>query len=172
MGDDWYSGLRALRQEKHAGWKEKNLAALRASGIPFSERPEACLFREPGRPRVDFYPSTGRWRVVGGGRTFRGGAVAFLAWYRKQAEGGADDAEVTHERHQRRRQHEATDVLLHPGGRCTCGGEGRCEWCARLPAGAERPEDGCVCGGDGVCQHCIIEEALNHDPDWSGVNDG
>lgn len=82
--EGWYSGLRGMRQEKHADWKASNLERLRASGIPFSERPEACLFREPGRPRVDFYPSTGRWRVVGGGRTFRGGAGAFLKWYQKQ----------------------------------------------------------------------------------------
>ena len=46
-------------------------------------------FREVGKPPVDFYPSTGRWRVVGlGNKTYNGGATAFLAWYRKQV---ADD---------------------------------------------------------------------------------
>lgn len=76
---------RALAQERHAEWKAANLEALRKSGIPFEERPEACLFRAPGKPLVDFYPSTGRWRVVAGQRkTLRGGAVAFLAWYAKQ----------------------------------------------------------------------------------------
>jgi hypothetical protein len=76
---------RELAQDRHAQWKADNLKALRASGVPFEERPEACLFRAPGKPLVDFYPSTGRWRVVAGQRkTFRGGAVAFLAWYAKQ----------------------------------------------------------------------------------------
>jgi hypothetical protein len=45
----------------------------------------ACLFREPGKPRVDFYPSTGRWRTVGREpeKVHRGGARAFIAWYAK-----------------------------------------------------------------------------------------
>lgn len=76
---------RELAQERHARWKAANLEALRKSGLPFEERPEACLFRAPGKPQVDFYPSTGRWRVVAGQRkTYRGGAAAFLAWYAKQ----------------------------------------------------------------------------------------
>ncbi len=76
---------RELTQDRHAQWKVENLAALRASGVPFQERPEACLFRVSGKPPVDFYPSTGRWRVVAGKKkTLRGGATAFLAWYAKQ----------------------------------------------------------------------------------------
>lgn len=83
----------------HEPWRQKNLAILRASGLAFTERADALIFREPGKPRVDFYPATGRWRVVGegpdrrfragqrgeDGRTFRGQARAFLAWYAKQA---------------------------------------------------------------------------------------
>jgi len=85
----------------HEPWRQENLAILRASGRRFVERLDACLFREPGKPRVDFYPATGRWRVVGAGpdrrftrsifqprgkdgRTFRGGAKDFLGWYQKQ----------------------------------------------------------------------------------------
>lgn len=85
--DAWYVGLRAERKDKHLAWKEANLAILRASGVPLVGREEACLFREDGKPRVDFYPSTGRWRVVGDGRnkTFRGGAAAFLKWYAKRS---------------------------------------------------------------------------------------
>lgn len=82
--EGWYTGLRAMRQKKHAAWKEGNLEILRLSGIPFVERPEACLFREDGKPLVDFYPSTGRWRVIGGVGSFRGGARAFLGWYAKR----------------------------------------------------------------------------------------
>lgn len=75
----------------HDRWHREQLAALRASGLTFEERPEAVIFREPGGPFVDFYPSTGRWRVVGKGapkQTFRGGVEAFLGWYAKQRRGG------------------------------------------------------------------------------------
>jgi hypothetical protein len=37
-----------------------------------------------GRPSVNFYPSTGRWRVDHLNRTFGGGARVFLEWYKKQ----------------------------------------------------------------------------------------
>lgn len=36
---------------------------------------------------------------------------------------------------------ELSDDPLHPTGRCTCGGEGRCEWCQKICQ---------TCGGDGV----------------------
>ncbi len=80
--------VRAERQDRHAQWFEQNMAVLRASGLRFSVRPTAVLFREKGKPRVDFYPHTGRWRIVGAPngptRPLRGGANAFLAWYAKQ----------------------------------------------------------------------------------------
>ena len=88
MGDvgDWARAMTSDRQQRHAEWHTKNLAELRAAGMPFVERATSCLFREPGKPKVDFYPHTGRWRVVGGQsrKTFRGGASAFVSWYRKQ----------------------------------------------------------------------------------------
>ena len=37
------------------------------------------LLRESGRPKVDFYPHTGRWKV--GNKMHRGGAMAFHKWY-------------------------------------------------------------------------------------------
>lgn len=80
MSDHPWGEVRTDRQQRHARWKEENLRILRESGLPFTERPEACLFRSATGPRADFYPSTGRWRVPGGKRTFRGGARAFLAW--------------------------------------------------------------------------------------------
>jgi len=72
------------RQEQHREWHEKNRAEIDASGIPYSDRPEALLFREEGRPQCDFYPSTGRWRRVGkGNRAQSGGARKFIKWYRE-----------------------------------------------------------------------------------------
>lgn len=89
MSDD-LRGLRELKQERHADWREENLAVLRKSLVPFAMRDTACLFRQPGKPWVDFYPHTGRWRAVGPnlseelkGRTFSGGAKSFLGWYAK-----------------------------------------------------------------------------------------
>lgn len=76
------------RSARHARWREENLAALRASGLRFEERATAVLFRESGKPRVDFYPHTGRWRIVGAPngptRPLSGGARKFLVWYAKQ----------------------------------------------------------------------------------------
>ena len=89
MGDmaDDFAAMKAHRQEQHADWKKANMETLAASGVDFvmATGGEALLFREPGKPKVDFYPSTGRWRVAGKTQTFRGGAEAFLNWYRTQS---------------------------------------------------------------------------------------
>lgn len=91
MGDmaDDFRAMNTHRQQQHQEWKEANLATLRTVNAKFREtnNGETITFREAGKPRVDFYPSTGRWRVVGdpqNKRTMSGGAVAFLAWYAKQ----------------------------------------------------------------------------------------
>ena len=109
MGDvgEMGAALRDCRQERHAEWHEQNMAALRASGLLFVERETAELFRDVGKPRVDFFLSTGRWRVVGAGKTkpMRGGAKAFLAWYSRQA---------------------ATKTARQEQNRCECGAD---DWC-------------------------------------------
>jgi hypothetical protein len=98
MGDavEAFKTMRELRQERHSEWFEKNMAALRAAGLLARDRvalrSTAVLFREYGRPKVDFYPHTGRWRIVGAPcgaserdpRPMRGGAEAFVRWYAKQ----------------------------------------------------------------------------------------
>lgn len=86
MGDD-FAAMRAHRQAKHAEWKERNLETLLRSKLTLTIKSggESVLFREPGKPKVDFYPSTGRWRVAGLTRTFSGGADSFLNWYAKQS---------------------------------------------------------------------------------------
>lgn len=88
MGDmaDDFAAMKSHRQERHADWKQRNLAVLNASGVIFTTTNygETLLFREAGKPKADFYPSTGRWRVAGLTKTFRGGAEAFLRWYEKQ----------------------------------------------------------------------------------------
>ncbi len=96
MAETAPAGLPESREEwraRHVRIAEMNLRILRANKAPFElrESPDGLLgatvlFREAGKPRVDFYVSTGGWRVVGAGasRMKRGGARAFLAWYAKQ----------------------------------------------------------------------------------------
>jgi hypothetical protein len=86
MGDfnEVYEAMRKDRQEKHAEWKRLNTQILEKSGLVYMVAgPETFIFREEGKPKVDFYPSTGRWRELSSGRTFRGGATAFISWYKK-----------------------------------------------------------------------------------------
>ena len=82
---DMWREINAERAERHAEWKKKNLEILRESGIPFTDKGETLLFRQEGKPKVDFYPSTGRWKVKG--EFMRGGAKSFLRWYRRQNTG-------------------------------------------------------------------------------------
>jgi hypothetical protein len=87
-GDDsykMYETARKERQARRAHQHQVNRVLIAASGLQYRDRGETLCFRETGKPCVDFYPSTGRWKIVaGGGRPlFNGGAAAFLAWYRK-----------------------------------------------------------------------------------------
>lgn len=85
MGDD-FRAMQAGKQVRHAKWKQDNMTVLSGSGTIFTvtNEGETVLFREPSKPKADFYPSTGRWRVAGLKKTFRGGAQSFLNWYAKQ----------------------------------------------------------------------------------------
>lgn len=92
MGDmgDTFRAMREHRQKKHQDWNRRNTSIIGESGIPYLDRGETFCFREAGQPMVDFYPSTGRWRVVGAEAenykrgAFSGGARKFLKWYEKQ----------------------------------------------------------------------------------------
>ena len=79
--------VRRAKQDRHAARFVANVAILKASKLVFIERSTALLFREEGKPAVDFYPHTGRWRKIGLGpaynATMGGGAQAFLEWYNK-----------------------------------------------------------------------------------------
>jgi hypothetical protein len=80
---------RQRQQARHWENYQRNLDVLAASGIPFVLRETSCLFRQDGKPKVDFFPHTGRWRTVGmkspqSSRPMSGGAEAFLIWYARQ----------------------------------------------------------------------------------------
>ena len=82
-----YSIMNDEKRARHANWKVKNLKVIENSGILHRKAGgETVLFREEGKPKVDFYPSTGRWRMPGKAKTFRGGARSFINWYNKQNE--------------------------------------------------------------------------------------
>jgi len=89
MGDmaEGFKILDELRKERHANWQVQNMEALNKSGLKFTvSSGGAVLFREVGKPKVDFYPSTGRWRVATDPtiKTFKGGAESFINWYKKE----------------------------------------------------------------------------------------
>ena len=94
MGDmgDVFREMTRLKKERHENWNKSNKLILmdaRTAGIvDFKEASggECMLFREKGKPKVDFYPSTGRWRRSDcrGSKAIGGGAEAFLNWYAKQ----------------------------------------------------------------------------------------
>ena len=87
---DTIDAFRAMRdhyRSEHANNKAINLAMVQQSGLKFrvTNNGECLVFREPGKPKVDFYPSSGRWRDVGlSKRNYSGGAEAFLQWYASQ----------------------------------------------------------------------------------------
>lgn len=87
--DDWRGfsqHMKDQRKARHAQWKAEATAAIAASGIPhrMANNGETILFREAGKPRVDYYPSTGRATINGSAARSFGPAAQFLAWYRKQ----------------------------------------------------------------------------------------
>lgn len=63
---------------------DQNKQAIAKSGIFFKEKAGKLLLRESGKPRIDFFPSTGRWRVIDHNQTLKGGVEAFLQWYNEQ----------------------------------------------------------------------------------------
>lgn len=80
-----WNKIREDRKKQHEEWWQLNTDELRKSGIRYRVASEECyIFRNVGKPSVDFYPSTGRWRVAGLSRTFSGGATKFINWYKSK----------------------------------------------------------------------------------------
>lgn len=77
-----YKAMKQRAQQRHADNYTKNLEILFESRIPFELKVTVALFREWKKPKVDFYPHTGRWKVQN--KVYSGGADSFLAWYKKQ----------------------------------------------------------------------------------------
>ena len=82
MGDmgEIFNAMRAETKERHQRWYEINRAYfVQHFTGRFIEKGTTYLLRESGKPKVDFYPHTGRWKA--GNKMHRGGAIAFHKWY-------------------------------------------------------------------------------------------
>jgi len=90
MGDmkEDFAVLNELRTERREKRFEENMRILNdaaeAGYLSFEARNEgtALLFRDKRKPKVDFYPGTGRWKF--NNQVMRGGARKFISWYRNQ----------------------------------------------------------------------------------------
>jgi hypothetical protein len=87
MGDmrEVFDAMKEDRIERRETRRQLNLEYLEEHLMtPTAARNGSTVFlyRPPKyRVKADFYPGTGRWRS--GGRTYRGGAKAFVAWMKK-----------------------------------------------------------------------------------------
>lgn len=82
MGDmgDIFNAMKAAKRDRPQQWYEINRDNFYANfSGRFIEKDNVFLLRESGKPKVDFYPHTGRWKV--GNKMYRGGALAFYRWY-------------------------------------------------------------------------------------------
>lgn len=79
-GED-YAAMREAKQRHKERRAAINLPIIEASGIPFEYKASTVLFREPGMPQVNFWPSTDKWHVCGTNESRNGDAVALLRWY-------------------------------------------------------------------------------------------
>ena len=81
-----FRAIKRDRQERHLNDHKKNMHILNQlllGRYQVKNQGECCIFREIGKPNVDFDPSTGRWRVYGQKRTLRGGGYSFVQWYNR-----------------------------------------------------------------------------------------
>lgn len=85
LADDWRAWNKD-KKERRADRATRNRTQLDQSGLEFTESGHALLFREEGKPKVDFYPSTGVWLYTAKGKRKKnyGTAESFINWYAKQ----------------------------------------------------------------------------------------
>lgn len=81
---DTFRLMNEMKKERHRSWYKRNMEVIEASSLEYTStnNGECLLFRNGAGLKVDFYPSTGRWKSSG--RVYSGGAKAFLEWHRKQ----------------------------------------------------------------------------------------
>jgi len=73
-------GKPTTRVDEKGEWtKEQNLKAMRESGLAFHEvkNGDVCVFRQPGKPTVDFFTRKNRWQIRGQKKTTHGTVSEF-----------------------------------------------------------------------------------------------
>jgi hypothetical protein len=86
MGDmkEVFDAMDEDRKQKRLVEAEESLSTLKEEGVPHRIC-NALNWHVLVDEKVDFWPSTGKWRVRGSGRTGRG-VRALLGWWRKKSE--------------------------------------------------------------------------------------
>ena len=93
MGDmaDVCRDMTAAKKQRHSDWHKQNMAIMEKSGLPYDIKNDGEVLivnglrddaHIKGKPQVQFWPSTGRWRARN--KTYSGGAKSFINWYKKQ----------------------------------------------------------------------------------------
>lgn len=124
-----YRDMRALKQEQGEERRVKNMRLLLETQLDCRVEGDVVLLREAGKPKVDFYSTTGKWRVpnenkgriCGGG----GGAKRFIEWY----EGGRGGSEADVETLKRGRSHRVEGIEQGQYVKSLDPRQDHCGWC-------------------------------------------
>lgn len=81
-----FNSMRLNKKMKHEVYFHENLKAITESKIKCQKKGEVVLFREEGKPKVDYYLSANSWRHIRrpNNKMMYGNAISFLNWYKKQ----------------------------------------------------------------------------------------
>jgi len=84
MGDmkEFFKDLNRRSKDARVMRREINIAIMQKSSLTYKDNGVSLLFRDENKPKVDFYPGTGRWKVHN--VVYKGGADKFIEWYRDQ----------------------------------------------------------------------------------------
>ena len=78
MGDD-FRAMHDAKVLRHELWHDTNTKVLNKSGLIYKKASHECYCFRDGL-KVDFYPSTGRWKDLSTGKTYSGGAHNLIGW--------------------------------------------------------------------------------------------
>lgn len=88
MGEEWREWHEEFKEKKSitAALNETRLELVFPKRYKIVQDSRVAIFREPGKPKVDYYYSRNKWRVAGKRKIFSGDFNSFENWYNKQTE--------------------------------------------------------------------------------------